>query len=205
MFITFEGIDGSGKSTQIQRLASSLKEDGHRVEVFRDPGGTHLSEELRKLVKYLEGDKGPCREAELLLFGAARAQLAERAIRPALEEGAIVLCDRFADSTTAYQGYGRGFPLAHIQNIHQVAGNLTPDLTILLDLSPGDSWERCENREETKGDRFDNLALEFHEKVRNGFLAIAEENYQRMHVFDARESEDNLAGMIRDLVSEVMG
>ena len=170
-FITFEGGEGCGKSTQVERLRKALEAEGIDVVPVREPGGTWLSEEIRRLIKDQYED-APCDRAELLLFLAARAQLVRNVIRPALEAGKWVVSDRFSDSTIAYQGYGRGLPLDVIRTANDFAcGGLRPDLTILLDVLPEVSASRRRLRESAtsaSADRIERESGEFHERIRRG-------------------------------------
>lgn len=175
-FITFEGPEGSGKSTHIRLLKAFLEARGVAVDVTREPGGTLLGDALRNLIQHDEAD-APVKRAEVLLFLACRAQHVERRIRPALEAGTWVLCDRFEDSTMAYQGYARGFDLGLLDSMNKFAANdLRPDLTVLLDVSPETSRARLAARlAETAAapDRIEREHDDFHVKVRDGFLALA--------------------------------
>ncbi len=179
LFLTFEGPDGGGKTTQITRLAERLTARGYTVTRTREPGGDRVGEKVRDLL--LHGDVSP--EAELLLFAAARAQNVEAVVRPALEAGHIVLCDRFTDSTVAYQGHGRGLSLDLIARLNIFATRgLTPDKTFLLDLPPMTGLSRQRASEQ---DRLDREALSFHERVRDGFLDAARAHPDRILVLDA--------------------
>ena len=184
LFITFEGGEGCGKSTQAKRLVAELERHSHRVTLAYEPGGTALGDELRRSLKRAR-DGGVTAEAELLLFAAARSQLTATVLLPALERGDIVICDRYADSTTAYQGYGRGLPLTTVAAVNAIATRgLCPDLTVLLDMDPTHALQR-------KGrarDRFEHESPEFHERVRNGYLALARETPDRWLVLDAAGS-----------------
>jgi dTMP kinase len=177
-FITLEGPEGSGKSTQARNLASRIGAAGIAVLVTREPGGTPLGEAVRGILQH--DTVGGCivPEAELLLFEASRAQLARTVIAPALEEGTWVLCDRFADSTTAYQGYGRGFDIETVLTINGFAvGGVQPDLTLLLDIDVSRGFERLHERNRQRGlqrDRIERESLAFHEAVRRGYLALAQ-------------------------------
>ncbi len=178
MFITFEGIEGSGKSTQIGLLKDFLEKGGHTVLTLREPGGTSLGEGVRSMLLTVR-DEEICPEAELFLYEACRAQLVLNVIRPALDKGVIVLCDRFTDSTLAYQGYGRGLGLEDICRMNSSAtGGLCPDITFLLDIEAGAglarAWSRLHAEQGVKEDRFEREEMRFHEKVRRGFLEIAE-------------------------------
>lgn len=179
LFLTFEGPDGAGKTTQIGLLATALRAAGCQVTRTREPGGDAVGERVRDLL--LHGS--PCPEAELLLFAAARAQNVQSVVRPALQTEHIVLCDRFTDSTLAYQGYGRGISLDLIARINTFAtGGLVPDRTFLLDLPPATALAR---QDEAEQNRLDRETLRFHERVREGFLAIAHAEPDRILVLDA--------------------
>lgn len=186
-FISFEGIEGAGKSTQSRLLAEALRGHGRQVLETREPGGTPLGEELRRLVKHGPGPVAVAPETELLLMCASRAQLVRQVILPFLETGGIVLCDRFADSTTAYQGHGRGLDLDLIRRLHDVTtGGCWPDLTILLDLEVRTGLGRAHRRAaELPVDRFEAEAATFHQRVRDGFLLLARAEPRRFRVFAA--------------------
>lgn len=182
-FITFEGGEGCGKSTHIALLAERLRQSGIEVVLTREPGGTPLCEEIRNMLQHDSCGESPCPEAETLLFCASRAQLIDKVIRPALERGAWVLSDRFADSTIAYQGYGRGFPLPTLRAILAFAtGGLSPDATFLLEVSPEVEADRLAKRysEGQAIDRFEREASAFHKRVRQGFLEIAKSEPERV-------------------------
>jgi len=167
VFITLEGPEGSGKSTQAQLLAAALSNRGYQVTVTAEPGGDPVAEEIRKIVLHSKSDIVP--EAELLLYLAARAQHVRHIILPALERGEIVISDRFADSSFAYQGYARGIDLESLRELnHFATGGLTPDLTILLDVPVEFGLERQNDK-----NRFEAESVEFHNKVRSGFLELA--------------------------------
>ena len=187
-FITFEGGEGCGKSTQIKRLKEALEREGVEVVLTREPGGTWLSEEIRHLIKDQMTDP-PCDRSELLLFLAARAQLVKNVIRPALEEGKWVLSDRFSDSTLAYQGYGRGLPLGDLRQMNDFAcDGLKPDLTLLLDVDPEVSRARMRRREvatATTADRIEKAGEEFHLRLRTGFAELAKAEPERIVTIDA--------------------
>ncbi|MBE6396871.1 MAG: dTMP kinase [Lentisphaerae bacterium] len=187
-FITFEGGEGCGKSTQIRLLADRLRAAGKEVLLTREPGGTALAEKIRTLVRE-ESDDPPNSRAETLLFLASRAQVVEGVIRPALESGTWVLCDRFADSTFAYQGYGRGLDLDELRRINSFAtGGLAPDRTILLNVSPEVSAKRMRAREaatNTGADRMEKAGDDFHSRLRRGFLELAAAEPERFSVVQA--------------------
>lgn len=194
-FITFEGGEGCGKSTQVERLKEALKERGIEVLLTREPGGTRLSEQIRTLLKDEDLDP-PCARAELLLFLSARAQLVEKVILPALSKGIWVVSDRFSDSTKAYQGYGRGFDLSLIDMANSFAcSNLKPDLTLFLDVSVEVSNSRMRKRElqtNTSADRIERAGDSFHNRLRRGFLEMAEAEPERIVKIDASASVDEV-------------
>lgn len=194
-FITFEGGEGCGKSTQIKRLESFLKEKGVEVLVTREPGGTRLAELIRGLLKD-EKDDPPCDRAELLLFLAARAQLVKNVILPALESGVWVLSDRFSDSTFAYQGYGRGLDLEILKIANDFAcDSLKPDLTLLLDVPAEVAASRMRKRERetnTSADRIELAGDEFHLRLREGFRALAAAEPERIITVDASGTPDEV-------------
>jgi dTMP kinase len=187
-FLTLEGPEGSGKSTQAQRLADTLTAGGRRCVVAREPGGTRLGEEVRRILLH-SPDISPVPAADALLFCAARAQLAAEVIEPALERGEIVICDRFGDSTLAYQGYGSGQPLEDLRQLTRYAvGDLRPDLTVLIDLPVEQGLSRKLGGETTRFE--ERLDVDFHRRVREGFLALAEAEPARFTVIDGRQSAD---------------
>jgi dTMP kinase len=194
-FITFEGGEGCGKSTQARRLKAALEAEGREVLLVREPGGTGLGERIRPILKEKGGDE-PCDRAELLLFLAARAQLVRNAIRPALDAGTWVVSDRFCDSTYAYQGCGRGLPLDFVAAADDFAREgLKPDLTILLDADPAAMQRRLRLREAAAGVAADRIELAgggFHERIRNGFLELARREPERFAVIDASAGEDEV-------------
>ncbi|MBR0458309.1 MAG: dTMP kinase [Victivallales bacterium] len=203
LFITFEGPDGSGKSTQVDLLAEWLQAQGREVLRTREPGGTPLAERVRSLL--LErGEEEVSPETELLLFGAARAQHVRRVILPFLERGGVVLCDRFLDSTTAYQGYARHLDLDFVQRLHLfcTAGRL-PDLTFLFDISVQEARQRQHKRDDAP-DRMEAEADQFHTLVRNAFLDIAARDPARVKVLDARLSIPELAALLQKEVQNVL-
>ncbi len=184
--ITFEGIDNSGKSTQAKRLAAYLKRRGHEVLLVREPGGTKISEKIRKILLSAKNDKMSA-QTELLLYEAARAQLVEEVILPALRRGMTVICDRFFDSTTAYQAYARGLDLNLVQRLNRLAaGGSIPNLTIVIDLPPQVALKRIKNNRK-KPDRLEKEKLRFHKRVRHGYLAIAKKQPARVKVIDGQK------------------
>ena len=204
--ITFEGPEGAGKSTQAAMLISKLEARGIEVVYTREPGGTKLGEAIRGILQYNAANEDPCPESEVLLFEASRAQLVQQVIRPALQRGAWVVCDRFADSTTAYQGFGRGFPVELMETINRFAiGDALPDMTILLDVNVSLGMQRCAKRQVgRKGqlDRIENEALEFHEKVRQGYLELARRYPERFRRVDAMRHAEPVAEDVWKLVSD---
>ncbi len=200
MFITFEGLDSSGKSTQAKLLAEELKEEGKQVVFLREPGGTGISEKIRAILldrDYLEMDQ----LAELFLFSAARTQLVTEVIQPALSAGMIVLCDRFHDSTTAYQGYGRGLDLDAVKRINTVATKgLLPDVTFILDI-PTSEIQRRRSRAKLDVDRMESSGLEFYEKVRKGYQAIARGEPKRCVLIDGSKPLQELREEIWSILS----
>ena len=206
--ITFEGIDGCGKSTQLEMLAEALRSRGHRIIVTREPGGTTIGERVRELLSSDATDAiQPA--TELLLIVAARAQHAAQVLRPAVESGNIVISDRYTDSSVAFQGYGRGLDLAMIDNVNRLAtGGLTPDLTILFDLDATVAQARLDARrlgasETTRKPALaylDELELEFHTRVREGYLAIAAADPARFKVVDASARSDATHAKVLSLV-----
>lgn len=187
LFVALEGGEGAGKSTQIDAVRHILEGEGHRVVTGREPGGTVLGERLREaLFATADGEAPPTPEAELLIFNAARAQLVAEVIRPALDDGAVVICDRFTGSTVAYQHFGRGLPREAVDAANDVAtGGLKPDLVVLLDMPPEAGFERT-----GKGrDYLERAGIEFHRAVRRGFLEQAAAEADRWLVLDATRLE----------------
>ena len=190
-FITFEGTEGSGKTTQISRLAERLRAMGHRVRTLREPGGTPIGEEIRHTLKHSPANHAMTPEAELLLMNASRAQLVREVIRPALATGEVVLCDRFYDSTTAYQGYGRQLDLGMVKRIIDVAvGDTWPDMTLLFIVPHDVSEARRVARQPTlplsiKRDRMEEADQSFFARVAQGYQAIASAEPERVRQFDA--------------------
>ena len=199
MFITFEGGEGCGKSTQVKRFAARLEASGRKVLLTREPGGTRLSELVRSLLKD-EREDPPCDRAELLLFLAARAQLVNNVVLPALEAGTWVVSDRFSDSTFAYQGYGRGLPLDVLRMANDFAcAGLRPDRTVLLDADPAVTLARMRSREAataTEADRIERAGAEFHSRLRRGFLEMAAAEPDRISVVDASGTPEEVEGRI---------
>lgn len=197
-FITFEGIDGSGKSTQIQNLAETLRSNGYEVVITREPGGSPGAEDIRKLV--LEGDPDKwSAETEILLFTAARRDHLERTILPALASGKVVLCDRFADSTRMYQGLSRGDLRGVVDQLHSLMIGREPDLTILIDMDPAIGLARAKSRQ-TAEERFEDFGQALQEQMRKGFLSLAEEFPQRFRIVDGTQDIDSVAAAIANTV-----
>ncbi len=188
LFISFEGSEGCGKSTQIRRLAERLEAAGHAVRQTREPGGTPLGEAIRGLLQHDPAGEGMTPEAELLLFAASRAQLTRRFIAPALERGEIVLCDRFMDSTTVYQGVARRLDPLSVAAINTFAvDTVEPQLTLLLDLDAETGLARARAASE-QTDRMERESIDFFNAVRNGYLQIAAADPERIQVIDAGQS-----------------
>ena len=188
MFITLEGPEGSGKSTQIRRLAKRLEAMGYPVITTREPGGTPISDQIRHVLVRMENKELHPR-TEILLFLAARAQLVEQLIKPALQDGKIILCDRYGDSTLAYQGYGHGLDLEQLREMLDFAtDHLKPDLTILLDLDVKIGLMR--KKAEDEWNRLDAYEVLFHERVREGYLTLAHEEPERWRIVDASQGID---------------
>ena len=206
-FITFEGPEGGGKSTQVQNLAEWLRKQGKKVVVTREPGGTRMSELIRALVRD-EMEDPPVTRCEVLLFLAARAQVVSQVIRPALAHGEWVVCDRFADSTFAYQGYGRGIDVQLLKNFNDfVTEGLVPDLTILLDVPPEVSRTRLAARQASTsdtGDRIEAAGEMFHRRLREGFLDLAKAEPKRFTVIDASKSIDKVAAAVQKTVQRIL-
>ena len=205
-FITFEGPEGAGKSTQLRLLAEELRSRGLEVITTREPGGTPLAEVLRNILKTHQGTETLHPETELLLMEAARSQHAREVILPALERGAVVLCDRFYDSTTAYQGAARNIDTSLIAELNIFAAAFRkPDLTLILDLDIESGFRRAGKRQETAGeyDRFEAENRSFHSRVREGFHAIAAKEPQRVRIIDAEGTPEEVAARIRSAADEL--
>lgn len=184
-FLSFEGSEGCGKSTQIRLLKERLEHSGQPVEVLREPGGTAVGEEIRHLLQHAKAGEGMCPEAELLLFAASRAQIVREKIRPLIEAGTVVILDRFLDSTTVYQGMARGLSLQSVRAINAFAtGGTLPDLTLVLDMDPAVARERIQTSGRAM-DRMESQPLAFFEKVRKGYLDLAKEEPTRLVLVDA--------------------
>ena len=194
ILISFEGSEGCGKSTQIRRIADRLEEIDHRdVVVTREPGGTMVGEDIRHLLMHADSSKNIFPETELLLFAASRAQLVREIILPSVKEGKIVLCDRFLDSTTVYQGVARQIADDPVTMINQFAvGEIIPDLTVVLDIPPEMGFERIKHRVSDMPDRMEQENIEFYGKVRDGYLALARSLPDRFFVVDGAGDEDDI-------------
>ncbi len=206
LFITFEGGEGSGKSTQITRLGQALNDAGFKTAMTREPGGTPIGEKIRDLLKHDPAGQHLTDEAELLLFAASRAQLVRQFIEPRLERGVFVLSDRFLDSTTVYQGIARGLGIKTVTAINELAvGGLMPDITFLLDIDPDKAQSRIRARQlelafdfadGEMADRLDSESPEFHRMVRDGYLGLARSHPRRVHVLNADEPVEVIAERI---------
>jgi dTMP kinase len=208
LFITFEGSEGCGKSTQVELLARRLRALGHRVRTLREPGGTPIGEEIRHTLKHSKNNAAMTSEAELLLMNASRAQLVREVIRPALDAGEIIVCDRFYDSTTAYQGYGRELDLQMVKTVIDVAiGETRPDLTLLLTVSPEIGEMRRAMRQSTlpfMRDRIEESDKKFFERVTKGYEAIAAAEKNRVRVLDASGQTEIVCEKIWEIVQPVL-
>jgi dTMP kinase len=202
-FISFEGIEGVGKTTQIARFKAFLEAHGNAVTFVREPGGTELGEDVRKILKFADYGERMSAEAEALLFSAARAQLVREKLLPALDSGAYILADRFTDSSVAYQGAGRGLGMEKIAAMNEFAtGGLVPDFTVLLDLDPEIGFARTRSRagesSDGKTDRMETFPRDFYERVRAAYLNLAERDPLRFFVVDASLDPDDVFEKIRD-------
>jgi len=201
LFITFEGGEGCGKSTQARALWRRLIRLGIRAELTHEPGGTALGNQLRRILKG-QRHESISPEAELMLFAACRTQLVTQVVRPSLEQGKVVICDRFADSTVAYQGYGRGLSLDTINKINNLAiQGVKPNLTLLLDIPAQEGLAR---KHHNTGDRFESENMSFHNRVRNGYLKLAAEEPGRWLVIDAKLPRVRTAKMVWSKVNELL-
>jgi dTMP kinase len=198
--LSFEGSEGCGKSTQIRLLADRLRAAGKTVEVMREPGGTEVGEAIRHLLQHAKAGAAMAPEAELLLFAASRAQLVREKVRPLLAAGVFVILDRFLDSTTVYQGIARGLPLASVQAINAFAvGGTLPHLTVLLDLETEAAWQRI-HATGRELDRMESLPRAFYEKVRQGYLDLAEAEPGRIAIVDEALTQDAVHAEILQLL-----
>ena len=202
MFLTFEGIDGAGKSTQARMLARHLRYKGHEVVLTREPGGSDGAEEIRNLVLQGDPDRWSA-ETEILLFTAARRDHLERIIEPALTAGKVVICDRFADSTRMYQGLSRGNLRGLVDRLHSLMIRREPDLTVLIDMDPGTALSRTRKRQGAE-ERFENFGLELQQQMRAGFLVLAQEFPDRIQVVDGNRDMDSVAQDMANIVTTVL-
>lgn len=198
LFITFEGPDGAGKTTQIEKFAAYLEEQNRPFLLTREPGGTRISDAIRALILHPEHTE-MINETEVLLYAASRAQHVKEKIVPALNEGLTVLCDRFVDASVAYQGYGLGIDIKKIVFINDFAtGGLTPDRSYFIDISPDHARKRLVQRSGHKAlDRIEQKDIQYHEKVRQGFLQLYERNQERVCLIDGHQSVDDIFTTIK--------
>jgi dTMP kinase len=200
LFITFEGGEGSGKSFQAESLCRKLNRLNIPVVLTHEPGGTPLGEWTRNLLKWTDAYVSP--EAELFMFSASRAELMNEVIQPNLKEGKIVICDRYVDSTIAYQGYGRGLNLEMVKVINNASTQgLRPNITLLLDIPPEEGLARIKGRVK---DRFEREEVTFHSRVRSGYLTLAKEEPERWLVIDARQPKEKIAQIIWQRVRQLL-
>ena len=208
LFITFEGSEGCGKSTQVELLAQRLRSVGHRVRVVREPGGTPIGEEIRHTLKHSQDNVAMTAEAELLLLNASRAQLVREIIRPALASGEMILCDRFYDSSIAYQSYGRGLDLKMVKAVIAIAvGDTHPDLTLLLQVPPETAAERLQVRQSTSPpvrDRMEEAGASFFKRVAEGYQAVAAAEPKRVRPVDASADANTVSAAIWNLVQPML-
>ncbi|EEF58589.1 dTMP kinase [Pedosphaera parvula] len=209
LLISFEGTEGCGKSTQISLLTERLRALGHVIRMVREPGGTPIGEEIRYTLKHSVKNHAMTSEAELLLMNASRAQLVREVLRPALEAGEIIVCDRYYDSTTAYQGYGRGLDLKLVQAVIDFAvGDTRPDLTLLLRVPPEVSAARLASRQATLPfirDRIEEADQSFFNRVSQGYEALATAHPERIQTIDASSSVQNVSDSIWSRVKPLLG
>ncbi len=202
LFVTFEGSEGCGKSTQIRRLAGWLRETGHPCLTTREPGGTVAGDQIRHLLQHAPEGHGLVPEAELFLFAASRAQHVREIIRPGLERGEVVISDRFHDSTAVYQGVARQLDPAMTRTVNGFAiGETLPDITFLLDMDAREAFSRLQKRDRP-ADRMESEPLAFYEAVRQGYLRAAAEEPGRFAILDATQPEEQLAAAVREILLE---
>ena len=209
LFITFEGVEGSGKTTQIRRLKTYLNRKGIPCRVTREPGGTSISDQVRKILLNPD-NKGLVPLAELFLYEAARAQHIQEFIKPLLKKKGVILCDRFADASVAYQGDGRRLGVKLVERLNRMAtGELKPDVTFLLDCPTGVGLKRAIRRNEVlkqeKEGRFEKEKIQFHNRVRKGYLSLARKEPRRVKVIDTRKGEDMVFEEIRGIIEKIIG
>lgn len=201
LFITFEGGEGCGKSVQAKALYDRLSQSTIPVVLTHEPGGTPLGDEISRWLKWA-GDSDVSPLTELLLFNASRSQLIDKVIKPNLQEGKVVICDRFADSTTVYQGYGRGLEMELVKTVNNTATKgLKPELTVLLDIATEEGLTRKRHRQQ---DRFEKEDIAFHEKVRQGYLKLAASEPERWLVVDATQNKEQITEIIWQKVSKLL-
>jgi dTMP kinase len=206
VLISFEGSEGSGKSTQIAHLAEHLQRVGREVVSTREPGGTEIGEQVRNIIVHNSKGDEMCAETELLLFAASRAQLVREIIAPSLLKGVIVLCDRYIDSSTVYQGVARNLSLDPVQQINQFAvGNVLPDLTIVIDVPTEVSLSRINQRASDLPNRMERENINFYKKVRDGYLVLARSLPRRFFVVDGTQPEDKIRKLIWAEVKKRIG
>lgn len=199
LFITFEGADGSGKTTQVNKIKTFLEEKGYEVVLTREPGALELGQKIRNIL--LHSTEVIADRCEIFLFVADRAQHVETFIKPAIEAGKIVLCDRHTDSTIAYQGYGRGQDVELLKNLNNIAVNgLKPDLTLLFDVST----EVAQDRVGSEKDRMESIGIEFHKKVRNGYLELYKQEPDRIKLINANNSIDNVYEDTKQVIIQLL-
>jgi dTMP kinase len=209
-FITFEGVEGSGKTTQIRLAGQFLREKGFSVVMTQEPGGTPLGERIREILLN-RGGFDISGDAEVFLFAAARAQHTDAVILPALEKGQVILCDRFSDATIAYQAFGRGLPLEAVREVCRLASRgLSPHMTLLFDLPVEKGLERAFRRiagrdEDRREDRFEQEHLDFHHRIREGYLAIAREEPHRVKIIDASRDIEPTRREVCSILSSFLG
>lgn len=202
MFITFEGGEGSGKTTCIREAAAALRDQGYDVLMTREPGGTLLGDALRTLLLDAKSQAPVSPRAELLLFCAARAQIVTEVLQPHLDKGGVVLCDRYADSTLAYQGYGRGLPLDTLHTILAFAtGGLWPQMTLYLDIAPEKGLQR---RRQQDWDRLDSLEISFHERVHAGYESLMAQEPERWRRIDASQPLDDVCQAVIKTIAQAL-
>ncbi|MGQ9644079.1 MAG: dTMP kinase [Ignavibacterium sp.] len=202
MFITFEGIDFCGKSTQVELLKNYFERKGKSVQVIREPGGTEISEKIRDILLDKKNNK-MFMETELFLFSASRAQLVREKINPFIKQGEIVISDRFHDSSTAYQGFGRGLPIDAVLNVHKLAiGETIPDITFIIDIPVEVAVKRKSEKTHQELDRIEVSSNDFFEKVRNGYLTLAK-NEKRFRVIDGTQSIETIHHLIINYIEEL--
>lgn len=199
LFITFEGADGSGKTTQLNKVKAFLETKGYDVVTTREPGALDIGQKIRNILLHHEGIVAD--SCEMFLFLADRAQHVETFIKPALKQGKIVLCDRHTDSTIAYQGYGRGQDINLLKDLNKIAVNgLTPDITLLFDVSTQTAQQRVGNEK----DRMESIGIEFHQKVRNGYLSLQKENPNRIKLINANNSIENVFNDTKNIIINLL-